>query len=425
MKLLREQKKLQGMTVILRSDLDVPRLDGVITDDYRIKMALPSIEFLLSHGSQIILISKVGRPKGFGDPEQTMLPVAKRLAKLLSLKLSIAPVRINGKPFTSSKKTADQSTDEYASNNGQLLFVPGDIREAYVQEQVRKATESVVLIENIRYYPEEEARAIPFSKMLASFGELYVFDAFAMAHRSEASVTGIPKYLSACAGLNVEKELTALNRILLRKAKPFVLIVGGAKISDKIGAIRNLGKHADHILIGGGLANLFFLAQGYEIGKSLCEKEKLLLARELIRNFKGKLLLPSDVVVAKRTAADSISDIRVTNPYSVKKSEAILDIGPKTILEFSNQVRVAKKMTWSGPLGYFEKKPFNQGTFSVAQIFASRSKGPAYGLVGGGDTGAAMNQAHVSGSIDFISTAGSAMLEYLAGKKLPGLLALE
>lgn len=402
MKFLSSQNSLLGKSVLLRADLDVPREESKVLDDSRIKAAIPSIDYLFKQGAGLVIISKSGRPKGWQE-EYSLKPIAEYLAKLLS------------KNFVSTKEYSDQYFNE-------VVFFESDITKEGAVEIVKKLSKkNIVILENLRFYTQEEEPSPAFAKLLASLAEIFVNDAFAMMHRNEASISLLPKYIPSFAGLNVEKELNALNKLLTLQANPFTVIIGGAKISDKVGAIKNLGKSARYILVGGGPANLFFLSQGFEIGKSLCEKEELDVASDLMRNYKGKIVLPVDVVVAK---AIDHEQVRVCKPTEVLKDEAILDIGPQTTLLFSKIVKESKKMVWNGPMGLFEEKKFSHGTMSLALIFAARCKGFAYGIVGGGDTLDALNQARLLEQIDFVSTAGGATLEYLAGESLPGLKAL-
>ncbi|MEK7075734.1 MAG: phosphoglycerate kinase [Patescibacteria group bacterium] len=403
MKFLSSQQNLSRKTVLLRADLDAPREGNKVLVDSRIKASVSTIKYLTDQGAKIVVVSKNGRPEGWQE-EYTLKPIAEYLAKLLS------------KNFVSTKEYSDQYFNE-------VVFFEGDIiKDGAVDIVKRLSQKNIVILENIRFYKQEEEPSPVFAKYLSSLGEIFVNDAFAMMHRNEASVSLIPKYLPSFAGLNVEKELNALNKLLTLKANPFTVIIGGAKISDKIGAIKNLGKRAEHILVGGGPANLFFLTQGFEIGGSLCEKEEIDVAKDLMRNYKQKLVLPVDVVVAK---SKDHSQARVCKPEQVSKDEAILDIGPQTTLLFSKIVKESKKMVWNGPMGLFEEKQFSHGTMSLALIFAARCNGYAYGVVGGGDTLDALNKAKVLDQIDFVSTAGGATLDFLAGENLPGLKALE
>jgi phosphoglycerate kinase len=400
-------KSLKGKTVLLRSDLDAPHKSGVILDDYRIRAAIPTIQYLHDQGAKVIIISKTGKPKA-GDFSETLLPQANRLGELMRLKTAAFKDRL----------------PDYDTRH--LLFFTGDIREKKSLALIRSShPKDIILLENIRFYPEETKLDLKFAEKLASIADLYVEDAFAMTHRSETSVTLLPKLLPAYAGLNVAKEVKTLQKFVELRSRPFVFIIGGAKISDKVDTIRELGRSADQIIVGGGPANLFFLAKGYEIGKSICEQEALTEAKEFLRNFKDKLVLPLDLVVAKQDKDGNFVDIKVTTPTKVSKDEWILDIGPETILNYAKIIKAAKKILWGGPMGLFEQRPFSHGTLTVALMFAARSKGSAFGLAGGGDTLEALHKAKVFEQVDFVSTAGSAMLDFLAGKELPGLKVLD
>ncbi len=408
MHFLSQLKNLRGKTVLLRADLDAPHENGKILDDYRIRSAVPTIKELTEKNAGIIIVSKTGKPKGDAQNADSLVEHGRLLASFLGCGYIVAdskdiPVGQNGK--------------------ARLIFYKSSILDEKNREQIKKTAGSdIVLLENIRFYKQEIDADPEFAKILASMADLYVNDAFAMMHRNEASVSVVESYLPSYAGLTVERELNGLNKLLTMRADPFLVIIGGAKISDKVGTIKNLGKQAANILVGGGPANLFFLSKGYEIGGSLCEREQKGVAEDLIRNFKDKIILPVDVVVADN---EDHSKLRVTAPDQIRKSEQILDIGPQTILLFSNYIKTAKKMVWNGPLGLFEEKSFSHGTMSIASIYAARCKGFAYGVVGGGDTLEAINKAKVADQIDFVSTAGSATLDYLAGEQLPGLIALE
>ncbi len=420
MEFLREQKNLKGKTALVRADLDAPHENGKILDDYRIVISAATVAFLRKAGAKIIVISKLGRPNLVSESDwqknsqenskETLFPEAVRLGEILNLKVSDGSARL----------------PDY--DIGQIAFFRADIREKKNLEMVKNARPSeIIILENIRFYAEEKKCDENFAKALASLADFYVDEAFAMVHRKEATVALLPKFLPSYAGLNLEKEIAAMRRILDIKENPFLVIAGGVKISDKIGAIKNLGKRADKILVGGALANLFFRAKGYETGQSVLEADKLELAQELLRNFKDKIILPDDVVVAETQPGEhaEFKNIRIAQPAGIKPREAVLDIGPKTILNFSSYIKTAKKMVWNGPMGYFENKSFSYGTMSIARIFASKCRARAYGLAGGGDTLSAIHLARVEDQIDFISTGGSAMLDFLAGEDLPGIKALE
>lgn len=401
-------KDLKGKTALLRADLDAPHENGKILDDFRIKSSVPTIKDLLEKGAGIIIVSKTGKPKGSPELVDSLQEQGRVLAGLLGCEF----VKADGQNIVPS-----------ATGKKRLIFFGQSILDSATQAQVKKISASeIVMLENIRFYREETDADPAFAKMLASLADVYVNDAFAMMHRNEASVSVVENFLPSYAGLNVEKEIGGLNKLLTLNAQQFLVIIGGAKISDKVGTIKNLGKQAANILVGGGPANLFLLAKGYEIGDSLCERDQIDVAQDLLRNFKDKIILPVDMVVADK---NDHAKLRVSSPDQISKNEQILDIGPQTILLFSKYIKAAKKMVWNGPMGLFEEKSFSHGTMSIANIYAARCKGFAYGVVGGGDTLEAINKAKVADQIDFVSTAGSATLDYLAGEYLPGLVALE
>ena len=407
-KFVGNQSDFKGKAVLLRADLDEPHDGAKLLDDYRIQKAIPTIDFLRQAGAKVIILSKLGRPKKSFDPAETLMPAAERLAQLLGRKLVFADSRL----------------PEYDAH--QLIFFKGDIRKKEHRNAIKSSdSKDIILLENVRFYPEEENCDPKFAKELAELGDIFVFDAFAMAHRTETSVTMLPKYLPAYGGLELQQELYNLNKVLTLKVQPFLAIMGGAKISDKVETIRNLGQVADNVLIGGALANLFFLAQGLEIGKSYCEKEKVEVAKEFLRNFKSKLILPEDVIVAELDTNGNYEKAMIAAVNEVRPEQAILDIGPKTILNFSNYIKAAKKMLWNGPLGLFEKPSFSTGTMSIGRLFAARCKGIAFGIAGGGDTLEAINQAKIAEQIDFVSTGGGAMLQYFGTEPLPAIQALE
>ncbi len=400
--------KIKNKTVVMRVDINTPLSDaGQVSDDFRIRAILPTIAYLRERGCTVILCGHLGRPDGAWVKKYSLLPVAKKLAELLSVPLQ------EGKSISGEQALK------------KLFFFTGDItQEAERETLTALPLGSLVLLENIRFYPEEEANDTKFARMLASLGEAYVNEAFAVDHRRAASITGIPKYAAASfAGLLLEQEIKGLQKLLHRPKSPFVVMMGGAKISDKAKTLQNLGQRADTILVGGGLANLFFAARGYEIGKSKAESEAVKLAWQMDKNFKGKLVLPVDVVVAN--AKLEKSSIRTCAPHEVKKSELILDAGPKTILAFAKVLKQAKTVIWNGPLGFFEHPPFHHATMALARVVGGVGTGRAFAVVGGGETVDAVRQAGQASYVDHVSTGGGALLEYLAGKELPGIRALE
>lgn len=402
-----KKASIQGKTVFVRLDINEPiGEDGKVADDFRIQAALPTIRFLQSQGCKIILTAHLGRPDGKVVQALSLLPVAERLAELLRYKITIDP----------------KNNPEYPPNR--VVFLTGDIRKKMTQDVVRDiASPHIVLLENIRFYKEEEENDAAFAKMLAGLADVYVNEAFSVCHHAGASVTGVPKIIPGYVGLQLEQEILALDRVLTRPKKPFVAMVAGIKISDKEKTLKNLGKTADYILTGGGIANVFFLAKGYELGLSKVEAESVKLAWQLEKNFKTKLLLPDDVVVANKQIDKQ--SIRVCAPHEVKKSELILDIGPKTILKYAGVLKKAKTIVWNGPMGKFEQKPFHHGTMSLARIVGSVGKRHCFTVVGGGETVDAIRLSHQAQFIDHLSTGGGAMLEYLAGDTLPGIEVLK
>ncbi|MCG2770005.1 MAG: phosphoglycerate kinase [Anaerolineae bacterium] len=377
-----------GKRVLVRADLNVP-LDehGRVTDDTRIVAALPTVRYLLDRGARVILCSHLGRPKGEVREELRLDPVAARLSELL------------GKPV--------RKLDDCVGSEVQAAV--GDMQSG-----------NVVLLENLRFHPEEEANDPNFSKDLASLADLYVNDAFGTAHRAHASTAGVTEYLPSVAGFLMEKEIEFLGKALESPPHPFVAVLGGAKISGKILVIENLLGKVDALLIGGGMANTFFKAQGHEIGNSLVEDDSLAMAKGLMERSGGKLILPVDVTVADAFSADA--NYKVVAVDEVKEGDLILDIGPATVERFREVLAAAKMVVWNGPMGVFELTPFAKGTMAVAEILAGLD---AVTIIGGGDSVAAVEQAGLADRMTHISTGGGASLKFLEGAVLPGLAALD
>jgi len=378
--------EVEGKRVLVRVDFNVPLAEGKVTDDTRIRAALPTIRYLLEHGAKVILMSHLGRPNGKVVDELRLDPVAERLAELL------------GRPV---RKLDDCVGPEVEAVVAKMQ--PGD----------------VILLENVRFHPGDEANDPSFAKRLASLADIFVNDAFGAAHRAHASTVGVAQYLPPVAGFLMEKELTFLGQALAAPEHPFVAILGGAKVSDKIGVIDNLLTRVDGLLIGGGMANTFLKAQGHEIGQSLVEDESLDVARKTLERAGERLALPVDVVVADRFDAEAAS--RVAPADQVPEDWRILDIGPETVELFKRKLAGARTVVWNGPMGVFEFPRFAAGTQAIARLLAESG---ATTIIGGGDSVAAVEQAGLADKMTHISTGGGASLEFLEGKELPGVAAL-
>jgi phosphoglycerate kinase len=380
---------MRGKRVLVRVDFNVPVKDGQVTDDTRIQRALPTIRHILSEGGRPILISHLGRPKGEPEPEYAMDPVADRLEELL------------GEPVLKLDAAVGPEVEKELDNWDGL---------------------GVVLLENSRFYPGETKNDPEFSEQLASLADLYVDDAFGAAHRAHATTVGVAERLPAAAGLLLEEEVDYLDGVLENPERPFVAILGGAKVSDKLGVIESLLEVADTLLIGGAMCFTFFKAQDYEVGDSLVEDDYLEEARRLIDEAGDKLVLPADVVVADRMEEDAESEtVGVDNipPYKMG-----LDIGPRTVELFEEHISGAKTIFWNGPMGVFEIEAFAKGTEGVARAVAAASAEGTTSVIGGGDSVAAVRKLGLEDRMSHISTGGGASLEYVEGKELPGVAAL-
>jgi len=384
------QVELKGKRVFIRVDFNVP-LDekNKITDDTRILLSLPTIRFVSEAGGKVILASHLGRPKGKRDPKFSLAPVAKRLSQLLGKKVAFAT----------------------------------DCIGEEVQKQIEGLKEGdVILLENLRFHPEEEKNEEAFSKALAALCDVYVNDAFGTAHRAHASTEGMTRFVKTVAvGFLMMKEVESLEKALVNPEKPYVAILGGAKVSDKIGVIQNLLDKVTTLLIGGGMAYTFLKAQGFQVGKSLVEEDQIGLSLSLLEEARGKItfFLPSDHVAAERM--DIQAKRKVVKNDKIPPGWVCLDIGPETVKTFSKEIQSAKTIVWNGPMGVFELEPFSHGTFAIAKAIANSH---TFSIVGGGDSVAAVKQAGVADRISHISTGGGASLEFLEGKKLPGIEAL-
>ncbi|EQJ07919.1 phosphoglycerate kinase family protein [Clostridioides difficile P8] len=383
-----------GKKVLVRCDFNVPLQDGVITDENRLNGALPTIQYLISKGAKVILCSHLGKPKGEAKPELSLAPVAKRLSEMLGKEVVFA---------------ADDNV---------------------VGENAKKATEKmengdVVLLENTRYRKEETKNEENFSKELASLAEIFVNDAFGTAHRAHCSTVGAGEFLQErVCGYLIQKELKFLGEAVANPVRPFTAILGGAKVSDKLAVINELLEKVDNLIIGGGMAYTFLKAQGYEVGTSLLEIDKVEYAKEMMEKAKNKgvnLLLPVDVVMAVHFAPDATPI--VTEDANVKEDYMGLDMGPKTIANFVKTIKESKTVVWNGPMGVFEFENFANGTLSVARAMAELTD--ATTVIGGGDSAAAVNQLGFGDKMTHVSTGGGASLEFLEGKELPGIAALD
>lgn len=378
---------VKGKKVLVRVDFNVPIVDGGVGDDTRIRAALPTIQYLLDHGAAVILCSHLGRPKGGPEEKYSLKPVAVHLASLLK-----RPVKFAADCIGPDAKSAAEGL-----SSGEVL-----------------------MLENTRFHPEEEANDPEMARQLASLADLYVNDAFGTAHRAHASTEGVTHFLPGVAGFLLEKEILYLGQAIANPKRPFTAILGGAKISDKIGVINNLLSKADDILIGGGMANTFLKAQGYAMADSLVEDGSLEMARELLAKAGGKIHLPVDVTLANGFSADAASKVVTTG--DVPDGWRVLDIGPETVKEYSEVIRKSGTVVWNGPMGVFEFAKFAEGTFGVAQAVAASE---AVSVIGGGESVAAIQQSGLADKITHISTGGGASLEMLEGLELPGVAALQ
>ena len=383
---------VSGKRVLVRCDFNVPMKDGVITDDIRITSALPTVRYLIENDAKVILMSHMGRPKGEPKPEFSLKPVADRLAQLLGMDVI----------FAASDVVVDDSVRAKAE-----ALEPGQ----------------VMLLENVRYRKEETKNEEPFTGELASLGDIFVNDAFGTAHRAHCSTAGLAKYMPSVSGFLIEKEVKFLGDALEDPQRPFLAIMGGAKVGDKIPVIENLLKKVDSLIIGGGMSYTFFKAMGYEIGKSILDEESIDLAKELMKKAEDagvRLLLPVDTVCAKEFDNDSESG--VFDRDSIPADMMGMDIGPKTVEIYKTAIAEAKTVVWNGPAGVFEMPNFAAGTKAIAEALASSS---AVTIIGGGDSAAAVEQFGLADKMTHISTGGGASLEFLEGKDLPGISCLE
>lgn len=402
-----QANSVKNKTVLLRVDFNESVDEkGKLLDNFRIASEITTIKMLREQGAKVVILSHAGRPEGKRDAQFSLKPMAQCLSEFLGFK------------FVETKDQVVSYPIEH------VVFVNGDITLQAVQQAVKEmAPKDIVVLENLRFYPGEDGNDSAFAQILASLGDVFVNDAFAVAHRKTSSTVGVTKLLPSFVGPLLAQEIKNLDYIMHKAKSPFVLVMGGIKISDKAKILKALGQKADHILLGGGLANIFFSAQGLEIGQSVIEPESKQLAWEMLQNYKEKIILPKDVVVVDLQS--SKQQYSVKSAYNIKPSEKIGDIGPKAILEYSQILKTAETICWNGPLGYFEKPAFKTGTMALARVIGGVSKGRAFGVAGGGETVAAIRQAHQFENMDHVSTGGGAMLEFLSGAELPGISALQ
>ena len=389
MKSIKDNQDLNQKKILLRLDLNVPLKNGLITDETRINKILPIIEFLIKKKSKIIILSHIGRPKGTINNNFSLKPICENLEKKINQKISL----INDNIFKLKKED--------------LFKDPND---------------KIVILENVRFYKEEEENDTSFAKHLASLADLYVNDAFSCSHRSHASVNKITKFLPSFAGLQLETEINALKKVTTEIKKPITCIIGGSKISTKIEIIKNLLPKFDNIIIVGGMANNIIKYKGNQIGKSIKDENCEEIVKEIFetkKKYSCEIIFPEDVLVGKNF--NDKSEVKNTN--NVNTNDIILDIGPKTIDKIKNVIELSKTVLWNGPAGYFENSNFANGSYEIAKAIANKHKS-IYSVVGGGDTIAVINQISDIKNFDFVSTAGGAFLEYLEGKELPGIKAL-
>ena len=392
MNYIKNNKNISGKNVLLRLDLNVPIKKGKITDETRIKKIIPILKYLLEKKSKIVVISHIGRPKGKKIEELSLKPICKNLEEKLSIKIKLM-------------------RDNIYKLNKLNLFTKSD--------------EKIIFLENIRFYKEEEENDNNFSKQLASLGDIYVNDAFSCSHRAHASISQITKFIPSYAGLQLETEINALKKVTSEIKKPVTCIVGGSKISTKISVIKNLIPKFNNIIIVGGMANNILKYMGHPIGKSIQEnncEEIINNIFELSKNYSCSIIFPQDVVVGK--AMEGKAKIKELN--EVSNDDLILDIGPRTIDKISKVIERSKTILWNGPAGYFENSHFAKGSFEIGKKIAERNKlNEIFSVVGGGDTVYLINNIGILNSFNFVSTAGGAFLEYLEGKELPGIKALD
>ena len=388
---IKDHENLNRKKVLLRLDLNVPLNNGVISDQTRINKILPIIKFLLNKNSQIIIISHVGRPKGKINKDLSLKPICENLEKKIDKKIKI---------------------------------ITDDIFELKKEDLLKDPNDQIVFLENIRFYEEEEKNDTSFAKHLAGLADLFVNDAFSCSHRAHASISKITEFLPSFAGLQLETEVNALKKVTTEIKKPITCIIGGSKISTKIGIIKNLIPKFDNIIIVGGMANNILSYKGTQIGKSIKEENCEMIIKEIFetsKNYSCTITYPEDVLVGK--SIDDTSQIKALN--NITYDDVVLDIGPKTVNKIKKIIKISKTVLWNGPAGYFENPNFANGSYEIAKAIIKKNRDKSiYSVVGGGDTISLINQINAIEDFNFVSTAGGAFLEYLEGKELPGIKAL-
>lgn len=387
-KTIKKIKNLFGLRVLVRADFNVPVKNGKIEDDFKIRRGLGTIKYLCAKGAKVIVITHLGRPEG-ADKKLSLKPVALRLEKLLGKKIKFLPWTKAGEYFGRADK-----------------------------EIARMKNCEVLMLENVRFLGGEEENNTYLSRQFSELADIFVLDGFAVAHRASSSVTGIGEILPSYAGILMEEEISGLSRVLRHPKKPLVVVLGGAKMETKMPVLKKLLPVADKILLGGGIANTFFLAAGYQIGSSIVDKEERKTVLKLLKN--KKIVLPLDVIVGKIDGKDARS-FPVGKDLRVEKGSAIYDLGPATMRLFAAHLKKANTLIWNGAMGLFETHPYEYGTKTVARLFATRSRGKAFGVLGGGETVEVVEKMGLAGEIDLVSTGGGAMLKFLSGGVLPGL----
>ena len=392
MKNIQDLQDLKGKKVLLRLDLNVPLDRGVIKDETRVNKILPILNFLLNKKAKIIIISHVGRPRGKINPKLSMEPIRKNLEKKIKQKINL---------------------------------ITEDIRNIKTEDLFKNSNLNVLILENIRFYPEEESNNLDFARRLATLGDIYVNDAFSCSHRAHASVVNIANFLPSYAGIQLNSEVKALQKVTSDIKKPITCIIGGSKISTKIGIIENLIPKFDNIIFVGGMANNILNFKKFSIGKSIHEKncdEIITKIFDLSKKNSCSIIYPEDVIIGKELQGKPI----IKELTDINKDEMILDIGPKTIMKINSLINTSKTILWNGPAGYFENPNFARGSYEIAKSIVKNFKSNSvYSVAGGGDTIAVINKINAINDFNFVSTAGGAFLEYLEGKELPGISALK